>query len=61
MINSVLCLYNKHFFEQLHKYMIDNKLDTAIDTSNTVWHFLDVEEVLIKSFGYRRTSGGGIM
>lgn len=59
--NNVACLYTKHFFEQLYRYMLEGKLDTAIDTSNTIWHLVDVEEILVKNYGYRRVNGGGIM
>lgn len=55
------CLYNQFFFEQLYKYMLDNHIDSALDGSNTVWHLMDVEGILIKEYGYRRTQGGSLM
>ncbi len=54
------CLYNKFFFEELYRYMLNNNLNCALDTSNTVWHLQDVEEILIKEYGYRRTNSGGV-
>lgn len=55
------CLYNKYFFEQLHKYMLQEQVDTALDGSNTTWHLMDVEKILIDNYGYQRASNGSIL
>lgn len=60
-MSKVDSLYNQFFFEQLYKYMLDSHIDSAIDGSNTVWCLNDVESILIKEYGYRRTQGGSLM
>lgn len=58
MFMKVSCIYNKYFFEQHYKFMIANQYNVATDASGTVWHLLDVEEILVKEYGYRRTQSG---
>lgn len=58
---KVYCTYNKFFFENIYQYMLKNQVQTAVDASETMWHLLDVEDILIKEYGYRRASNGGLL
>lgn len=36
----------------MYKYMIQEQVTALIDASNTKWTLLEVEEMLIKNYGY---------
>lgn len=57
----MLAIRNAHFFETIYKHMLDKQFHSYIDGTNVTWNFQDVEEILIKDYGYRRTTCGGIM
>lgn len=61
MKRNVHCAYNKFFFEKIYRFMIDNQVQVAFDPSDTLWNILDVEDILIKEYGYKRASHGGIV
>lgn len=48
----IICIYNKLFFIEIYKYMHDKGIDRAFDQSNTLWFKDDVNQLLVKVYGY---------
>lgn len=58
---TIHCIYNKVFFESILKFMLDENIDSAVDISDTFWHREDVENVLVKEYGYRKCASGKLL
>lgn len=49
---QVLAIYNGHHLQLLYSYMIDNSLDSCIDTVDKVWYKEEVKNILINDYGW---------
>lgn len=45
--NKIIIIYNRHYFNSLHKYMSQNYLEFFTDVSGTVWNIRDVCKILL--------------
>ena len=44
---KIICLYTRHYFSYMLKYMVDNNMEIYLDKSDTLWHIDDVKSILM--------------